>query len=275
MPELPEVETVMRGLGPVLLNKRIQNVVVRQRNLRIPLPLSFASTLKGAYVTSLTRRAKYILAQLNTNTTLLIHLGMSGRLVIHKKPARAQKHDHVVLGLAGNTQIIFNDPRRFGLMALVPTPALAHHKLLSHLGVEPLEKNFSGATLYNRIHTSTRPIKLAIMDQEVVVGVGNIYACEALYAARIHPTRKAKSLSQKECTVLVRAIKNVLQRAIKKGGSTLRDYVQTSGEAGYFQHEFNVYGHAGHTCPRCKGAHKISRIVQGGRSTFFCASCQK
>lgn len=275
MPELPEVETVMRGLAPVLMGQRIKSVRVRQRQLRVPLPATFARTLAKARVTGLKRRAKYILVSLDNGKTLLIHLGMSGRLLIHTKPAPAQKHDHVVFTLNNHAQIVFNDPRRFGLMALAPSGDLANHKTLRHLGVEPLEKEFSAAYLRDQLRTSSRPVKLAIMDQELVVGVGNIYACEALFAAHINPNRKARTLGDAECRTLTQAIKTVLKRAIKKGGSSLRDYVQASGEAGYFQHEFKVYGHSGHPCPRCKGRHTISRITQGGRSTFFCASCQK
>ncbi len=300
MPELPEVETVMRGLSAVLIGSSFTSVQLRRKDLRFPLPKNMDALLRGHKIISLTRRAKYILINFANDQSLIVHLGMSGRMVIDDGSSKVQKHDHVIFitnkgddrrpaslrersphGINAASEqkslhIKFNDPRRFGMMDMVATAKTSNHKLLKHLGPEPLDASFTGEALFAKLKTKKVAIKLAIMDQRVVVGIGNIYACEALYAAGTHPQRPANKVTLKECTALVAAIKAVLKRAIAKGGSSLRDYVQADGELGYFQHEFAVYGRAGEKCKHC--SHKnitIQRITQGGRSTFFCPIKQK
>lgn len=276
MPELPEVETVMRGLSSVLIGRTFTSIELRRKDLRFPLPKNMPAALVGHKITSLSRRAKYILIHFENDNSLIVHLGMSGRMVIDDGTSGLQKHDHVIFQTNKNQQIKFNDPRRFGMMDMVPTTKAGAHKLLKHLGPEPLETSFSGESLYAKLKTKKIAIKLAIMDQRVVVGVGNIYACEALYAAGIHPERPANKVTLTECKALVTAIKAILKRAIAKGGSSLRDYVQADGELGYFQHEFAVYGREGEKCKACSCKNKtIQRITQSGRSTFFCATKQK
>lgn len=274
MPELPEVETVRRGLQKALLGRRITGITTSRLRLRRPFPAGLPRLVR-ARVEGLERRAKYLLLRLDTNQTIVIHLGMSGRLVIH--PAgdayTPEKHDHFVMTLENGTKIVFNDARRFGLIDLVDDEKLEKHKLFKHLGPEPLDKSFSPAYLADYLKRRKIAIKLAIMDQKCVVGVGNIYASEALYRAGISPKRMAKSLKKDEIARLVPAIRKVLEDAIKAGGSSLRDYVQADGELGYFQHSFAVYGRAGEKCKKC-GA-DIRKITQGGRSTFYCPSHQK
>ncbi len=275
MPELPEVETVMRGLSAVLVGHHFTSIIQHRPNLRFALPKAMDKTLCGKKITGLTRRAKYILVNFTGGKTLIIHLGMSGRMVIDDGFSALQKHDHVIFKTNTHHQIKFNDPRRFGMMDIVDTDKVEQYKLLKHLGVEPLQIAFSGKALHAKLKSKKIAVKLAIMDQCVVVGVGNIYACEALFASRIHPRRAANSLSLAECNKLVAAIKSVLKRAIAKGGSSLRDYVQTDGKLGYFQHEFAVYGREGEPCKGCTcKSKKVLRIAQGGRSTFYCASKQ-
>ena len=272
MPELPEVETVMRGLENVLLGKRITAIRTTRANLRIPFPKNLQD-VQGRLITSFERRAKYILMHLENNLTMIVHLGMSGRMTID--PDGEDKHDHMILQ-SGNRVVVFNDPRRFGLIDLCASDAVNTHRFFEHLGPEPLERGFNAAYLADTLARKKIAIKVAIMDQCVVVGVGNIYAAEALFQSRINPTRAANSLKKAELETLVSEIKAVLKKAIKAGGSSLRDYVQADGELGYFQHEFAVYGRAGEACPRCPGKKAaILRITQGGRSTFYCPKCQK
>ncbi|MDX1922621.1 MAG: bifunctional DNA-formamidopyrimidine glycosylase/DNA-(apurinic or apyrimidinic site) lyase [Alphaproteobacteria bacterium] len=276
MPELPEVETVMRGLSAVLIGRSFTSIELRRKDLRFPLPKNMERVLRGQPITSLARRAKYILINFANEQSLIVHLGMSGRMVIDDGKSNVQKHDHVIFRTNKNHSIRFNDPRRFGMMDIVATSKTNTHKLLKHLGPEPLDAAFTGEALFAKLKPKKVAVKLAIMDQRVVVGVGNIYACEALYAAGIHPARPANKVTLSECTALVAAIKAVLKRAIAKGGSTLRDYVQADGELGYFQHEFMVYGREGEACKDCTHKSKtIQRITQGGRSTFFCPVKQK
>lgn len=275
MPELPEVETVMRGLSAVLMGRHFTSIEMRRKNLRFALPKSMDEHLCGKKITGLSRRAKYILISFTGNKTLIVHLGMSGRMVIDNGASQPHKHDHVIFQTSAHHQIKFNDPRRFGMMDVVDSDKVHQHKLLKHLGVEPLDTAFSGAALHAKLKSKKVAVKLAIMDQQVVVGVGNIYACEALFASHIHPQRPSHSLSLDECAALVAAIKSVLKRAIAKGGSSLRDYVQADGELGYFQHEFAVYGREGEPCKGCTcKSKKVLRITQGGRSTFFCPTKQ-
>ncbi len=280
MPELPEVETVRRGLLPVMEGQRIDRAQVNRPDLRWPLPDRMADRLTGATVTALRRRSKYILADLDSGETLLIHLGMSGRILIsgqmvgdfhHDHPV-AQKHDHVVFDMGNGARITFNDARRFGAMDLMATLTADAHPLLARLGPEPLGNAFDEAYLAQRLKGRMTPIKSALLDQTVIAGLGNIYVCEALYRARISPLRLAASLSAADTAALVPIIRDVLTEAITAGGSSLRDYRQTDGELGYFQHRFAVYDHEGDPCPLC--ANPILRTVQSGRSSFHCPICQ-
>lgn len=273
MPELPEVETVCQGLQQTIAGKRIERVTLFRKDIRIPFPRGFASALEGQKIKQIRRRAKYILVDLANGKTVAAHLGMSGKmLVVPQKSYQKQVHDHVWWEMSGGLRMVFNDPRRFGLMTLVDTETLEQHELFQHLGPEPLSKDFTPAYLAQKLAARTGPIKTVIMDQELVVGVGNIYACEALFRSHIHPQTPAKKAAKKS-EVLVRHIRDVLNEAITSGGSTLRDYVRSSGDSGYFQHNFQVYGREKKPCFACKTA--IKRIVQAGRSTFFCPECQK
>lgn len=282
MPELPEVETVRRGLAPAMEGAVIARAQVNRPDLRWPFPERMAERLTGARVLMLRRRSKYILADLSTEETLLIHLGMSGRMLVsgvplgqfvHDHPA-PEKHDHVVFEMANGARITFNDPRRFGAMDLMPTDRAEAHPLLAALGPEPLGNAFSEAYLVSRLAGRRTPIKAALLDQKIVAGLGNIYVCEALYRARISPVRKAARLSAGRAARLVPVIRDVLNDAIEAGGSSLKDYRRADGELGYFQHSFDVYGREGQPCrtPGC-GA-PIRRIVQSGRSSFYCVKCQ-
>ncbi len=284
MPELPEVETVCRGLKGVLEGRRLACVQVRRKDLRIPFPPAFAEKLMGRKVTRIHRRAKYMLLDLDDGNVLIVHLGMSGRMVVDKSGAPPEKHDHVIFTTDKGAEIRFNDPRRFGLMTLVPKDDLASHKLFRHLGPDPLTPAFTPAVLSAALKGRKTSIKTALLDQRIVVGVGNIYACESLYRAGISPTREAGTVAGERAAKLVPAIKKVLADAIAAGGSSLRDHVQPSGELGYFQHAWKVYGREGESCvclsgkSPAKAANKgkglVLRITQGGRSTFYCAGCQ-
>jgi formamidopyrimidine-DNA glycosylase len=278
MPELPEVETVCNGLARVLPHRRIVEVRQNRKDLRIPFPADLGS-IKGRKVTAIARRAKYILVHLDDGRTLIVHLGMSGRLTVSKKKYTPEKHDHLVLALDNGTQVVFNDPRRFGLVALAKTKDLAQHKFFAHLGPEPFAKAFTAAYLAGKFKTKKVAVKLAIMDQTLVVGVGNIYASEALFSARIDPRRAAQSLKPAALKKLVAAIRSILKTAIKAGGSSLRDYVQADGSSGNFQQHFAVYGREGQKCKGCtcdiKKTGGIRRVTQGGRSTFYCPVRQR
>ena len=273
MPELPEVETVCRGLAPALTGRVITSVTVRRRKLRIPVPAGFEKNLTGRRILRIRRRAKYIIMDMNRGTSAIWHLGMSGSMTLGAAQTRPAKHDHIIF-TADGTAVTFNDPRRFGLVTLDRTDALEKNRLFRHLGPEPLEGAFNGKYLHAKTRSKKIAIKLAIMDQKLVVGVGNIYASEALFRAGIDPRRPASSLDARETRMLARAIKSVLKKAIAAGGSSLRDYVQASGELGYFQHSWAVYGKKGKACPGCSCALAktggIAKIVQGGRATFYC-----
>jgi formamidopyrimidine-DNA glycosylase len=283
MPELPEVETVRRGLLPVMQGQRIAQAQVNRPDLRFPLPEKMAERLTGATVLALRRRSKYILADLSTAETLLIHLGMSGRMLVsgsmlgqfhHDHPA-PQKHDHVVLTMDGGARITFNDARRFGAMDLMPTQTAEAHPLLADLGPEPLGNSFNETYLADRLHGKLTPIKAALLDQRVVAGLGNIYVAEALFRARISPRRLAGNLGPQRIARLVPVIRDVLSEAIAAGGSSLRDYRQADGELGYFQHSFLVYDREGEPCPTPGCVATIARIVQSGRSSYLCPHCQR
>jgi formamidopyrimidine-DNA glycosylase len=283
MPELPEVETVRRGLIPAMEGRLILAAEVRRADLRFAFPPNMAERLTGARVLRLGRRSKYILADLSTGATLLIHLGMSGRMLIsgqmpgvfhHHHPAPA-RHDHVILDMEGGARITFNDARRFGAMDLMATAAAGDHRLLRDLGPEPLGNRFDEDYLVARLKGRMMPVKAALLDQKIVAGLGNIYVSEALHRAGIDPRRKAGQIAAARVAGLVPVIRAVLAEAIEAGGSSLRDYRQTDGELGYFQHSFRVYDRAGAPCPTPGCAGTIARIVQSGRSSFFCATCQR
>jgi formamidopyrimidine-DNA glycosylase len=289
MPELPEVETVRMGLAPALEGRRLTKVETRRGGLRVPFPKHFAARLTGKRVKTLRRRAKYLLAEMEGGETLVIHLGMSGRMAVYAEGdvkklgqyvydaapegAGAGKHDHVVFETDAPARIVFTDPRRFGLMTLVATDALDEDKLFAGLGVEPLSNHFHAEYLKAALKGKKTPIKSALLDQRVIAGIGNIYACEALFRARISPKRLAGKVRAGEIPLLADAIKTVLADAIAAGGSSLRDYRQADGNLGNFQHHFQVYNREGAPCPGCDGT--IKRIVQAGRSTFYCPKCQK
>lgn len=274
MPELPEVETVCRGLAPHLEGRVLVSVEQRRPNLRFPFPDRFVERLTGRRVTSVRRRAKYILMDLDDGAVLIIHLGMSGRMLIHPQaPESLGAHDHVVMETDGGTVIIFNDARRFGLMDLTTAAGQGEHPLLRKLGPEPLGNEFSGPGLAARLAGKMTPIKAALLDQAVVAGLGNIYVSEALFMARISPKRLATTVTGVQAERLAKAVRDVLGKAIEAGGSSLRDYRQTSGELGYFQHQFTVYDREGQPCPDCGDL--IERFVQSGRSTFCCPRCQR
>lgn len=271
MPELPEVETVVRGLLPLLAGNRIDGVVVNRPDLRLPLPVDLGQRLTGAGVTTVRRRAKYGLIDTDRGDTLLFHLGMSGRFRLLTADETPARHDHVLFR-TGSSRLAFHDPRRFGLLLLMPTIAVASHPLLARIGPEPLEAGFDGASLAAAARNRRTPIKALLLDQQVVAGIGNIYASEALFAAGIHPATPAGQLSADRLHRLAGAVQTVLASAIAAGGSTLRDHALVSGESGYFQHDFSVYGRVGQPCRPCGAT--IERIVQAGRSTFFCPRCQ-
>lgn len=283
MPELPEVETVRRGLQPAMEGATIERAQVNRPDLRWPFPERMAERLTGAKVTQLRRRSKYILADLDTNESLLIHLGMSGRMTVSGDPLgqfahdhpQAEKHDHVVFDMHNGARVTFNDPRRFGAMDLLPSDTTETHPLIAKLGPEPLGNDFHESYLAERLAGKNTPIKSALLDQRIVAGLGNIYVCEALYRAGIAPKRKAGAISQARAHSLVPIIRQVLQEAIEAGGSSLRDFRQADGELGYFQHSFDVYGREGEPCKTPDCTSKISRITQSGRSSFYCPQCQR
>lgn len=283
MPELPEVETVRRGLLPVLESAVIARAEVNRPDLRWPLPDRMADRLTGKRVTALRRRSKYLLADLDSGETLLVHLGMSGRMLVsgaqignfqHDHPA-PQKHDHVVLHMDNGARITFNDARRFGAMDLMPTALSGEHMLLKDLGPEPFGNDFNEPYLVGRLTGRRTPIKAALLDQAVVAGLGNIYVAEALFRAHVSPLRLARDLAEPEARGLVPIIREVLAEAIEAGGSSLRDFRQANGELGYFSKHFQVYGKEGRPCetPGCTGT--IKRTVQSGRSSFWCPACQR
>ncbi len=288
MPELPEVETVRRGLAPAMEGARFARVEVRRRDLRWPLPKDFAARLEGKTVEGLGRRAKYLLADLSSGEVLLMHLGMSGSFrvghdarpgVYYHERSKSAAHDHVVFHMSNGEVITFNDPRRFGSMKLVARAKLDQEPLLRAIGPEPLGNEFDAAMLAKACAGKKTSLKAALGDQKIVAGLGNIYVCEALFRARLSPKRRASTIADRNglpnarAEALVDAIKSVLNDAIKAGGSSLRDHRRADGSLGDFQHNFQVYDREGEPCPHCGG--KIKRIVQTGRSTFYCPSCQK
>ncbi len=277
MPELPEVETVVRGLESRVAGRRIEKLTLNRADLRFPLPKGLAARVEGKRVLRIGRRAKYLLFHIEGGGVLLAHLGMSGRMVLGGNGSgEDRRHDHVVLRFDDGAVLRFNDARRFGLIDWAESEAdLPRHKFLAALGPEPLANEFNGVALAGLLKGKATPIKAALLDQRVVAGLGNIYVCESLFWAGISPKRRAGTVQGERAERLARAIRVVLERAIAAGGSSLRDYVQASGELGYFQHQFAVYGKEGEPCPECDCGNSIRRIVQAGRSTFYCARRQR
>jgi formamidopyrimidine-DNA glycosylase len=282
MPELPEVETVRRGLEPILVGNEFARVEQRRPDLRFPLPQRFGEQLLGRKVKALDRRAKYLLARLDNGEVLVMHLGMTGRFSINGSAAKPPpKHEHVVFHLGDGTRVRYSDARRFGYMDLIPTTSLEGHALFKGLGVEPLSPAFTPDWLAMRLKGKATSIKAALVDQRLIAGLGNIYACEALFRAGISPLKLAGALATKsgkptqKTKALVEAVKAVLENAIKAGGSSLRDYKRADGRLGRFQHRFKVYGREGKPCSKKGCGGSVRRIVQGGRSTFYCPTCQR
>lgn len=286
MPELPEVETVKRGLSRHLLNQTIDWVETRREGLRFPFPESMGERLEGLRIIDMTRRAKYLLIHLEGGLTWLCHLGMSGRFTIHESGLPAEsvnarggdghgKHDHVVFGLQNGVVIVYTDHRRFGIMDILHSDSIGQHKLLEHLGPEPLSNEFDGVGLQTALKGKKSPVKTALLDQHNVAGLGNIYVCEALHMTGISPRRKAYTISGRRAERLVVAIKEILLASIEVGGSTLQDFAGVEGELGYFPASFRVYDREGQNCvtEQCRGV--VKRMVQGGRSTFYCSLCQR
>jgi formamidopyrimidine-DNA glycosylase len=277
MPELPEVETVVRGLTARLAGRRFARVELNRGDLRTKLPAGLAKSLEGKRIEHIGRRAKYILIHCEGDLVLLAHLGMSGRMILHEPDAQWHRapHDHVVFTFDDGTILAFNDARRFGTLDLVAASALNAHRLLRHLGPEPLGNEFNGPNLAKLLAGKKNSIKAALLDQRIVAGLGNIYVSESLYWADLSPRRLAGTVKGARAETLARAIRDTLMRAIAAGGSSLRDYVQTSGELGYFQHQWAVYGKEGESCPRCDCGAGVKRMVQNARSTFYCAKRQR
>ncbi|MEK9722346.1 MAG: bifunctional DNA-formamidopyrimidine glycosylase/DNA-(apurinic or apyrimidinic site) lyase [Rhodospirillaceae bacterium] len=276
MPELPEVETVRRGLALALEGHRLARVIARRGDLRWPLPDGFGQRLTNRTVTTVGRRAKFLTIELDNGMVWIAHLGMSGRFRTFYPPAPPEEpHDHVVVETDAGRVIRYNDPRRFGFMDLVDAGALDAYPMLAGLGPEPLGAAFTAGDLAAQLKGRAAPIKVALLDQKTVAGLGNIYVCEALHLAGISPKRRARTVQGGRAERLHAAIQDVLDRAIAAGGSSLRDHRQPDGELGYFQHNFLAYGRAGADCPRCGAGHPIRQLVQSGRSTFYCPNCQR
>ena len=276
MPELPEVETVKRGLAPVLEGHRLIRVIARRSDLRWPLPDGFGQRLTNRQVTAVARRGKFLTIHLDDDTAWITHLGMSGRFRVYDgDPPPEELHDHVIAETDGGFTIRYNDPRRFGFMDLTTGADLHTYPMLASMGPEPLEPEFTASILAKRLKGRIAPIKVALLDQRTVAGLGNIYVSEALHQAGISPNRKARSLQGGRAVKLHAAIVDVLERAIEAGGSSLRDHRQPDGELGYFQHNFFVYSRTGADCRRCGRGYPIRQIVQSGRSTFYCPNCQR
>ena len=283
MPELPEVETVRRGLEPAMQDQLITRADVNRPDLRWPFPPNMAARLAGARVLGLRRRSKYILVDLDSDETLIIHLGMSGRMLVsgvqigqfHQEHPAPEKHDHVILHMENDARVTFNDARRFGAMDLAPTTQVETHKFLADQGPEPLGNSFDETYLIAALLGKNSSIKSALLDQRIVAGLGNIYVCEVLFRAKILPMCKAGALSKACVGKIVLIIREVLGEAIRAGGSSLKDYRQTGGELGYFQHSFQVYGQEGMPCCSAGCTGIVARVTQAGRSSFYCPTCQR
>jgi len=293
MPELPEVETVRRGLEPAMVGQRIVRMEVRRKDLRFPFPPRFRERLEGQDITALSRRAKYLLADLSSGEVLIMHLGMSGRFTVemggqktgtaqfHYETANDAPHDHVVFHMGNGARVTYNDPRRFGYMDLVPREGIEACKHFAKMGIEPLGNELDGGHIRKAFAGKKTPLKAALLDQSLIAGLGNIYVCEALHRSHLSPTRMAGTLSTQrgamkdKADTLAATIRDVLNEAVAAGGSSLRDYAQTDGSLGYFQHRFRVYDREGEPCPTQGCGGTVERIVQSGRSTFYCPKCQK
>ncbi len=296
MPELPEVETVRRGLAPIMEGGMIEKAVINRPNLRFPFPDDFVARLEGQKILSVGRRAKYLVLDLASGEVLVMHLGMSGSFrielvdgvsapgIFHHPRSDAQKHDHVIIsvdGPHGRADIIYNDPRRFGYMDLVARSEMETHKHFAFVGVEPTGNALDGALISKLFAGKSTPLKAALLDQRLIAGLGNIYVCEALWRAGLSPERKASTITRKDgkatkrTDLLARSIREIIASAIEAGGSSLRDHKQTDGSMGYFQHTFNVYDQEGKPCKSTGCNSIIKRIVQSGRSTFYCPTCQR
>jgi formamidopyrimidine-DNA glycosylase len=281
MPELPEVETVRRGLAPVMEGQRIERLIHNRADLRFPFPDKFAERLTGARITHLGRKAKFLTLALSTDEVLVMHLGMTGRFTVagdklgefHHETGTNPRHDHVVFNLENGASVTYNDPRRFGFMELWPTQQFQAYPRLMTMGPEPLSNGFSEAYLNDALRGRRTPIKSALLDQSVIAGLGNIYVCEALWRAGVSPRRSAATVPGQRAARLVPAINDVIAEAIAAGGSSISDFASASGELGYFQHAFAVYDREGEACRKCSAP--IQRIVQSGRSSFFCSGCQR
>ncbi|MDE0751353.1 MAG: bifunctional DNA-formamidopyrimidine glycosylase/DNA-(apurinic or apyrimidinic site) lyase [Planktomarina sp.] len=283
MPELPEVETVRRGIESAMQDQVIISAEVNRPDLRWPFPPNMAKRLSGARVVGLRRRSKYILVDLDSDETLIVHLGMSGRMLVsgiqvgqfHQEHPAPKKHDHVVFHMENGARVTFNDARRFGAMDLASTAAVEQHKLLASLGPEPLGNSFDETYLIGALSGKNSPIKSTLLDQRIIAGLGNIYVCEVLFRAKISPITKASELSKLRIGKIVPIIREVLEEAILAGGSSLKDYRQTGGELGYFQHNFQVYDQENQLCSSVGCTGVIVRIIQAGRSSYYCPRCQR
>jgi formamidopyrimidine-DNA glycosylase len=281
MPELPEVETVRRGLAPAMEGKRILRVQTRRKDLRFPFPENFNQRIEGARMKHLGRRAKYLVGELSNGEALIMHLGMTGRFTVsgikpgkfHHAAGEDEKHDHVVFEMQGGARVVFNDARRFGFMDLWPVDDLENYAPFSGMGPEPISNAFSGAYLAEAFKGKKTPVKSALLDQNVVAGLGNIYVCEALFRSGISPKKLAGAIRKDRLETLAAEVRKVIEEAIVAGGSTISDFRQSDGELGYFQHSFQVYDREGDACVVC--AKPVKRMVQSGRSTFYCAGCQR
>ena len=281
MPELPEVETVRRGLAPVMEGRKIERLETRRPDLRFPFPENFESRVSGTKLMRLGRSAKFLTAELSSGEVLIMHLGMSGRFTIDGGAAAQfaidthtnEKHDHVVFHIEGGARVTYNDPRRFGFMELWPAQTFDAYPRLKALGPEPLSNGFHADYLSGALSGKNTPIKTALLDQSIIAGLGNIYVCEALFRAGISPKRKAATIPGKRADRLSPAINAIIAEAIDAGGSSISDFASTDGSLGYFQHAFDVYDREGKPCKKCEKP--IKRIVQGGRSSFYCSSCQR
>jgi len=273
MPELPEVETIRRGLTPLLVGRRVTAVTVRERRLRQPIAVRTLARLRGARLTAVRRRSKYLLLDTDAGLTLLLHLGMTGRIWVAEADGPARPHQHVVFGLDDGRELRFADSRRFGLLEVVPSGRLDRHPRLAGLGPEPLEDGLSAALLFRATRGRRKPVKNLLMDTRAIAGVGNIYACESLHRAGVNPRRPVGRVGEAAWERLVGSLRAVLEEALGAGGTTLRDFLNAEGEAGYFAVSLRVYDREGEPCGRC--GRRIRRIVQAGRSTFFCPGCQR
>ena len=273
MPELPEVQTIASGLENNIIGKKVSNITISDKKLRLPFPQEIKTVLTDRKILGVTRRARYILINCNNNKSILVHLGMSGKLIYKTFiPDQAGKHDHFTMRFSDNSCLIYNDPRRFGLIDLVDQDKVNNHKMIKNLGPEPLSEEFNADYLCQKLQNKSINIKTAMMDNSIVVGVGNIYINESLFISGISPLTPAKNLKSDKLEILINNIKNILNKAIKLGGSTLRDYVNLNGNVGEFQNDFKIYGRQNQECISCNS--KIKRIKQNGRSSFYCEKCQ-